>query len=196
MKIDTIKSGDKTLAFVYLQNLDYQTAGTDKMGAVSNLSEDIEDTKIGYAGFHTKDALRDYLMKVVFDKTVEEKSVSTRHWLGQKNCACIEKTALSLSKGGCVKNFSGLVISRRTACAVLRLFLLVSCINAYTNNGEKPAHATYRNHDPFSHRVVPRDNCHVDHDGSWNACSCEQRPSNKRNLSHFFPFFCDFRFTA
>jgi len=76
MKIDTIKSGDKTLAFVYLQNLDYRTAGTDKMGVVSNLSEDIEDTKIGYAGFHTKDALRDYLMKVVFDKTVEEKSVS------------------------------------------------------------------------------------------------------------------------
>ena len=67
MKTEDITDRGKTIAFAYLPNVDYRIA-SDRRRFIADLSKDIQDTNIGYAGFKTRKVLDDYLAKMVFDK--------------------------------------------------------------------------------------------------------------------------------
>jgi len=68
MKSEIIKNNGKTIACVYLSCIDYDSGISNKAGLIFCLSEEIEDSDSGYAGFNTKENLNNYLREAVFDK--------------------------------------------------------------------------------------------------------------------------------
>ena len=68
MKSEIIKNNSKTVAHVYLPCINYDSGSNNKTGLMSCLSEEIENSDSGYAGFNTKENLNDYLQEIVFDK--------------------------------------------------------------------------------------------------------------------------------
>ncbi len=69
MRVKTIKSRDKIITHIYLPDLNYGLVIKDKNQLVSALIKDIKESRIGYAGFKTKQGLQKYLIETVFDKT-------------------------------------------------------------------------------------------------------------------------------
>ena len=68
MKSEIIKNNSKTIARVYLPCINYDSGSSNKAGLMSCLSEEIEDSESGYAGFNTKENLNNYLREAIFDK--------------------------------------------------------------------------------------------------------------------------------
>ena len=68
MKSEIIKNNGKIIAYVHLPCMNYKSGSSNKASLISCLSEEIEDSDSGYAGFNTKENLNDYLQGVVFDK--------------------------------------------------------------------------------------------------------------------------------
>lgn len=65
MRLEKIKFKKKTIAYIHLC-LDYGTA-TDRSQLILSLSKDIKNSSIGYAGFRTKQNLRNYLADAIFN---------------------------------------------------------------------------------------------------------------------------------
>ena len=61
MKSEIIKKNGKTIAHIHLPCINYNS-GSNKVGLISCLSGEIEDSNSGYAGFSTKENLNDYLL--------------------------------------------------------------------------------------------------------------------------------------
>lgn len=75
MKMETIESKGKIVARVYLKFPDCDEAIRNTEWFVSELSKDIVETEIGYAGFRTKQGLHDYLASAVFGKTESDNEI-------------------------------------------------------------------------------------------------------------------------
>ena len=70
MKSKIIKNNGKTIARIFLPCIDYNSNSSNKARLISCLSEKIEDSDSGYAGFSTKENLNNYLREAVFNKVV------------------------------------------------------------------------------------------------------------------------------
>ena len=71
MKSKIIKNNGKTIARIFLPCIDYNSNSSNKARLISCLSEKIEDSDSGYAGFSTKENLNNYLREAVFNKVVD-----------------------------------------------------------------------------------------------------------------------------
>ncbi len=69
MKTETVKNKGKIIAHIHLPCVNYDPSSNNKEELITRLSEKIEDSDNGYAGFSTKKNLNDYLREAVFDKT-------------------------------------------------------------------------------------------------------------------------------
>jgi len=94
MESEIIKHKSKTIARIYFPCVNYKSRSNNKSELISRLSEEIDDSDGGYAGFNTKKNLKKYLREMVFNKAGN----NNRRYIFSFNKAKIVKTILKTIK--------------------------------------------------------------------------------------------------